>query len=149
MEFNEIEKTDDSTIQEFDFTDAFTEKNSLSEIAEELSPEETAAAIVAIQNIQNEHIKRKGQNFKAWFDAAFLPILKNFAALTGSKLTIQQDSIHDITAALTSRCGFDITAEQKQMHMILAAADHISVTKWSGSDMVELSLLFAFPKDEK
>lgn len=51
-------------MQEFDFTDITTE-NRLSEIAEELSPEETAAAIVAIQNIQNEHNKRKGQNFKA------------------------------------------------------------------------------------
>lgn len=148
MEFNEIEKTDGSTMQEFDFTDITTE-NRLSEIAEELSPEETAAAIVAIQNIQNEHNKRKGLNFKAWFDVAFLPILKNFAALNGSKLIIRQDSLHDITAALTSRCGFDITAEQKHMHMVLAAADHISVTKWSDSDMVELSLLFAFPKDEK
>ncbi len=148
MEFNEIEKTDASTMQEFDFTDITTE-NRLSEIAEELSPEETAAAIVAIQNIQNEHNKRKGLNFKAWFDVAFLPILKNFAALNGSKLIIRQDSLHDITAALTSRCGFDITAEQKHMHMVLAAADHISVTKWSDSDMVELSLLFAFPKDEK
>lgn len=133
--------------QEFDFTDITTE-NRLSEIAEELSPEETAAAIVAIQNIQNEHNKRKGQNFKAWFDAAFLPILKNFAALNGSKLIIRQDSLHDITAALTSRCGFDITAHQKQMHMVLAAADHISITKWSDSDTVELTFLFAFSENE-
>ena len=147
MEFNEIEKTDCSTMQEFDFTDITTE-NRLSEIAEELSPEETAAAIVAIQNIQNEHNKRKGQNFNAWFDAAFLPILKNFAALNGSKLIIRQDSLHDITVALTSRCGFDITAEQKHMHMVLAAADHISVTKWSDSDMVELTFLFAFSENE-
>ena len=37
MELNEIEKTNGSTMQEFDFTDITTE-NSLSEIAEKLSP---------------------------------------------------------------------------------------------------------------
>ena len=83
MEFNEIEKTDGCTTQEFDFTDITTE-NTLSELAEKLSPEETAAAIAAIQNIQHEHNTHKGQAFKSWFDAAFLPVLKNFAALTGS-----------------------------------------------------------------
>lgn len=147
MEFNEIEKTDGCTTQEFDFTDITTE-NSLSELAEKLSPEETAAAIAAIQNIQNEHNNRKRQDFKAWFDAAILPILKNFATLNGSKLIIQQDSLHDITAALTSRCGFDITAHQKQMHMVLAVADHIGITKWSDSDTVELTFLFAFSENE-
>lgn len=147
MELNEIEKTNGSTMQEFDFTDITTE-NSLSEIAEKLSPEETTAAIAAIQNIQNEYNNRKRQDFKAWFDAAILPILKNFAVLNGSKLIIRQDSLHDITAALTSRCGFDITIHQKQMHMVLAAADHIGITKWSDSDTVELTFLFAFSENE-
>ena len=32
--------------------------------------------------------------------------------------------------------------------MVLAAADHISVTKWSDSDMVELTFLFAFSENE-
>ena len=94
MELNEIEKTNGSTMQEFDFTDITTE-NSLSEIAEKLSPEETTAAIAAIQNIQNEYNNRKRQDFKAWFDAAILPILKNFAVLNGSKLIIRQDSLHN------------------------------------------------------
>ena len=49
MELNEIEKTNGSTMQEFDFTDITTE-NSLSEIAEKLSPEETTAAIQHLKN---------------------------------------------------------------------------------------------------
>ena len=146
MEFSKSEKEYENTTQEFDFT---TAANSLSKIAEKLSPEETAAAMMAIQNIQNNHKNRKGQDFKTWFDAAFLPILKNFAALTGSKLTIQQDPVYDITATLTSRCGFDITANQKQMHMIINAADHISISKWSDSDAVELSLIFSIPENEE
>ena len=75
--------------------------------------------------------------------------LKDFAALTGSKLTIQQDSFHDVTATLTSRCGFDITATQKRMHMVVAAADHISINRWSDSSEVELTLIFGLPENEE
>lgn len=81
------------------------------------------------------------------FDAAFLPILKDFAAITGSRLKIQQDPWHDITATFSSQCGIDITPSEKRMRMIISAADHISINKQTDSDRVDFSLIFGFPDD--
>ena len=81
------------------------------------------------------------------FDAAFLPILKDFAEITGSRLKIQQDPWHDITATFSSQCGIDITLREKIMHMVISAADHISINKQTDSDRVDFSLIFGFPDD--
>lgn len=81
------------------------------------------------------------------FDAAFLPILKDFAEITGSRLKIQQDPWHDITATFSSQCGIDITPREKRMHMVILAADHISINKQTDSDRVDFSLIFGFPDD--
>ena len=74
------------------------------------------------------------------FDAAFLPILKDFAEITCSRLKIQQDPWHDITATFSSQGGID-------MRMIISAADHISINKQTDSDRVDFSLIFGFPDD--
>ena len=81
------------------------------------------------------------------FDAAFLPILKGFAEIPGSRLKIQQDPWHDITATFSSQCGIDITPSEKRMRMIISAADHISINKQTDSDRVDFSLIFGFPDD--
>ena len=81
------------------------------------------------------------------FDAAYLPILKDFAEITGSRLKIQQDPWHDITATYSSQCGIDITPREKRMHMVISAADHISINKQTDSDRVDFSLIFGFPDD--
>ena len=83
------------------------------------------------------------------FDAAFLPILKDFAEITGSRLKIQQDPWHDITATFSSQCGIDITPSEKRMRMIISAADHISINKQTDSDRVDFSLIFGFPDDSE
>ena len=44
--------------------------------------------------------------------------------------------------------GVDITANQKQMHMAIAFADHIAVNKWSGADEVELTLIYGIPEED-
>ena len=71
-------------MQEFDFTGTHDE-NELAAIVEDLSSEETVAALAAIRDVREEQADRKVQNFKNWFDAAFLPILKDFAEITGSR----------------------------------------------------------------
>ena len=81
------------------------------------------------------------------FDAAFLPILKDFAEITGSRLKIQQDPWHDITATFSSQCGIDIAPSEKRMRMVISAADHISINKQTDSDRVDFSLIFGFPND--
>ena len=133
-------------MQEFDFTGTHDE-NELAAIVEDLSSEETVAALAAIRDVREEQADRKVQNFKNWFDAAFLPILKDFAEITGSRLKIQQNPWHDITATFSSQCGIDITPSEKRMRMVISTADHISINKQTDSDRVDFSLIFGFPDD--
>lgn len=149
MEQNELlENNENDNVLEFDYTGTDRAGN-LADMAENLSQEEAAAAIEAIEKVRRERADDAVRDFRAWFDAALLPILKGFAELTGAKLTIRQDHFHDITATFTGRCGFDITATQKRMRMAMAAADHISVNRWSGSNEVEFSLIFGFSETEE
>ena len=149
MELNELlENNENDNVLEFDYTGT-DQAGNLADMAENLSQEEAAAAIEAIEKVRRERADDAVRDFRAWFDAALLPILKGFAELTGAKLTIRQDHFHDITATFTGRCGFDITATQKRMRMAMAAADHISVNRWSGSNEVEFSLIFGFSETEE
>lgn len=149
MEQNELlENNESDNVLEFDYTGT-DQAGNLADMAENLSQEEAAAAIEAIEKVRRERADDAVRDFRAWFDAALLPILKGFAELTGAKLTIRQDHFHDITATFTGRCGFDITATQKRMRMAMAAADHISVNRWSGSNEVEFSLIFGFSETEE
>lgn len=149
MEQNELlENNENDNVLEFDYTGT-DQAGNLADMAENLSQEEAAAAIEAIEKVRRERADDAVRDFRAWFDAALLPILKGFAELTGAKLTIRQDHFHDITATFTGRCGFDITATQKRMRMAMATADHISVNRWSGSNEVEFSLIFGFPETEE
>ena len=149
MEQNELlENNENDNVLEFDYTGT-DQAGNLADMAENLSQEEAAAAIEAIEKVRRERADDAVRDFRAWFDAALLPILKGFAELTGAKLTIRQDHFDDITATFTGRCGFDITATQKRMRMAMAAADHISVNRWSGSNEVEFSLIFGFSETEE
>ena len=149
MEQNELlENNENDNVLEFDYTGT-DQAGNLADMAENLSQEEAAAAIEAIEKVRRERADDAVRDFRAWFDAALLPILKGFAELAGAKLTIRQDHFHDITATFTGRCGFDITATQKRMRMAMAAADHISDNRWSGSNEVEFSLIFGFPETEE
>ena len=149
MEQNELlENNENDNVLEFDYTGT-DQAGNLADMAENLSQEEAAAAIEAIEKVRRERADDAVRDFRAWFDAALLPILKGFAELTGAKLTIRQDHFHAITATFTGRCGFDITATQKRMRMAMAAADHISVNRWSGSNEVEFSLIFGFSETEE
>ena len=136
MEQNELlENNENDNVLEFDYTGT-DQAGNLADMAENLSQEEAAAAIEAIEKVRRERADDAVRDFRAWFDAALLPILKGFAELTGAKLTIRQDHFH-------------ITATQKRMRMAMAAADHISVNRWSGSNEVEFSLIFGFSETEE
>ena len=149
MEQNELlERNENDNVLEFDYTGT-DQAGNLAAMAETLSKDEAAAAMEAIEKVRQKRADDAVRDFRTWFDAALLPILKGFGELAGAKLTIRQDHFHDITATFTGRCGFDITATQKRMRMALAAADHISINRWSDSDEVEFSLIFGFPENEE
>ena len=145
MEQNELlEQNENDDVLEFDYTGT-DQAGHLASMAENLSQDEAAAAMEAIESVRRKRADDAVRDFRTWFDAALLPILKEFAGLAGAKLTIQQDHFHDITATFTGRCGFDITATQKQMRMALATADHISVNRAIDGDGVDLVLIYGFP----
>lgn len=135
-------------MKEYDYMDT-SSIDKLSMMVDNLTPEEAEAALAAIEGVRGDGTDKKAEEFKSWFDAAFLPILKDFAQITSSSLQIEQDEHHDIIATLTSKCGFDITVNQKRMHAVISAADHISVTKWTNADEVQFTLIFGLPEDEE
>lgn len=135
-------------MQEFDFTNIDTNCD-LSEVAEHLSKEESLSVLATLTEMKENEKSVAAEDFKSWFDSAFLPILKDFAFTTMSLLEVDQDAMGDITATLTSRYGFDISVTQKRMHLVLSAADHITVSKCSGSDDVKVTLIFGLPEAEK
>lgn len=132
---------------QFDFTNT-DDAMELSEISDCLSADEAEAAMKVIRKVREEKESMKAADFEAWFEAAFLPVLRGFASDMGTKLTVSQDSFGDITATFTSRYGIDITSNNKWMRMVLSSADHISVSKKTDSDEVEFTLIFGFPEQE-
>ena len=75
-------------------------------------------------------------------------ILNEFAAVSGCCLKSDQDACGGMTVTLRSKYGGDITANQKQMHMAIAFADHIAVIKWAGAVEVELTLIYGIPEED-
>ena len=129
-------------MQEFDYSNETS--NDLYDVVDGLSYEEAVSAKAAIEKIK----EKKVMKFKKWFNEALFPILNEFAAASGCCLKIDQDACGGMTVTLRSKYGVDITANQKQMHMAIAFADHIAVNKWSGADEVELTLIYGIPEED-
>ena len=129
-------------MQEFDYSNETS--NDLYDVVDGLSYEEAVSAKAAIEKIK----EKKVMKFKKWFNEALFPILNEFAAVSGCCLKIDQDACGGMTVTLRSKYGVDITANQKQMHMAIAFADHIAVNKWSGADEVELTLIYGIPEED-
>ena len=141
-------------MQEFDYSNETS--NDLYDVVDGLSYEEAVFAKEAIEKIKEEKEEKKVMKFKKWFNEALFPILNEFAAVSGCCLKIDQDACGGMTVTLRSKYGVfspekegvDITANQKQMHMAIAFADHIAVNKWSGADEVELTLIYGIPEED-
>ena len=127
-------------MQEFDYSNETS--NDLYDAVDGLSYEEAVFAKEAIEKIKEEKEEKKVMKFKKWFNEALFPILNECC------LKIDQDACGGMTVTLRSKYGVDITANQKQMHMAIAFADHIAVNKWSGADEVELTLIYGIPEED-
>ena len=81
MEQNELlENNENDNVLEFDYTGT-DQAGNLADMAETLSQEEATAAIEAIESVRRKRGNDAVRDFRAWFDAALLPILKDFAGL--------------------------------------------------------------------
>ena len=84
MEQNELlENNENDNVLEFDYTGT-DQAGNLADMAETLSQEEATAAIEAIESVRRKRGNDAVRDFRAWFDAALLPILKDFAELAGA-----------------------------------------------------------------
>ena len=128
-------------MQEFDYSNETS--NDLYDAVDGLSYEEAVFAKEAIEKIKEEKEEKKVMKFKKWFNEALFPILNEFAAVSGCCLKIDQDACGGMTVTLRSKYGVDITANQKQMHMAIAFADHIAVQKWS-ANAIAMCICFWF-----
>ena len=125
-----LEQNENDDVLRFDFTGA-DQAGNLADMAENLSQKEAAAAMEAIEKVHQKRADDAVRDFRTWFDAALLPILKDFAELAGAKLTIRQDHFHDITAVLISwplrnGCGWPWLRR-----ITSASTDGPAVMKWN------------------
>ncbi len=79
-----LENNENDNVLEFDYTGT-DQAGNLADMAENLSQAEAAAAMEAIESVRRKRADDAVRDFRAWFDAALLPILKDFTELTGAK----------------------------------------------------------------
>ena len=111
-----------------------------------LSSEEALSALEAIRRTHGVGNTLKLMGFKEWFDKAFFPVLQNFAVESFAKLYVERDADENITVTIVNKQGFIIGEKQKQMRMVLMAADDISISQWGGVPQVEMVLSFNAPQ---
>lgn len=75
----------------------------------------------------------------SWFDLGIMPVLDDFAEMTGSVLEIQKDESR-LTATLKNEDGLDITESCRPMRAMLALANNIVISAEDG--IPALSLIF-------
>ena len=127
----------------YDYTNNYNEIDKLSEIVDSLKRAEVVAALNAINETQKSRFAQVQANYRNWFDAAILPLLKDFAEITSSILEIDAQSETYIIATIKNEYRFDITESCRAMRSLLILAEHISIDL--ENDMILLSLDYKCP----
>lgn len=70
------------------------------------------------------------------FTSALLPSLKNFAEITGSLLTVDENKHSCIIAELTNSHGFDITESCRIIRAIFTLANQIGIDSTDGETRI-------------
>ena len=115
-------------------TDTF-EKDSL--ITDSFNNRQLKKLSEAIKIIQMDSEKENAVYWEQWFNASILPILKDFAETTASKLVIERDEY--ITFTFRNKQGLDIT-ENCMLRFVFMLSEYIGISK-DGEDTV-LTLTF-------
>ena len=132
-------------ITEYDYSDESSIEK-LHDVIDCLSSEEALSALEAIRRTHGVGDTLELMGFKEWFDKAFFPVLQNFAVESFAKLYVERDADENITVTIVNKQGFIIGEKQKQMRMVLMAADDISISQWGGVPQVEMVLSFNAPQ---
>lgn len=125
----------------YDYRIKAEELNRIAIDFDNLSGKQQLEVAEAIKNIKQE----KEQEAKICFNSAILPILKDFAELTSSLLTIEENNKNQtVIATLKNSCSLDITENCRCMRGLLIIANYINITV--EDEGIILSLIFDYEK---
>lgn len=108
---------------------------------EELSNDERKQLNEALEQIRQETARTAAEHSQMWFKGAVIPVLKDFAELTESVMTVKEmdGSIYEIV--LKNPYGYDITEDSRNMRAMMGLAVHI------GIDMKDDEVILALTYD--
>ncbi len=110
----------------------------IDEEIELLTAKQISKIVTAIDTIKKDSEEEKILHWNTWFDNAILPILKDFAELTGSVLEISRDR-RVIETTFRNAGSIDITENCLFMRSAIATAVYISISEKNGEAVFLLS----------
>lgn len=128
------------TEQKYDFRNNIDMAEEIAVKLESMNPKELDKMKKEMGRILAESAEEQTQESENWFNQAVIPILKDFAKQSESCLDLAKDGDKEITATIRKRGGFDITADDHRMKMLLLLAGHISIEEC----MDDLVIVLAF-----
>lgn len=96
-------------------------------VYELLGKEERQQLQAAMKKIQEESCQKAAERSKEWFQEAVIPVLKDFAEITESVMTVKQmeGSIYEII--LKNPYGYDITEDSRRLRAMMELAVHMEI----------------------
>lgn len=108
-------------------------------VYELLGKEERQQLQAAMKKIQEESCQKAAERSKEWFQKAVIPVLKDFAEITESVMTVKQmeGSIYEII--LKNPYGYDITEDSRSLRIMMGLAVHIGIEMRNGEVILALT----------
>lgn len=122
--------------------------NELEDIAmqlDNLSEKQLRRVAKVVEKMKESEDEMSCDNTKSYFYNAILPILQEFAELTGALLQIEENNQNQIIEAVFKNSyGFDLTEGCRYMRSMFVVANHISIS--IEEEEVVLSFVFDYGK---
>ncbi len=122
--------------------------NELEDIAmqlDNLSEKQLRRVAKVVEKMKESEDEMSCDNTKSYFYNAILPILQEFAELTGALLQIEENNQNQIIEAVFKNSyGFDLTEGCRYMRSMFVVANHISIS--IEEEEVALSFVFDYGK---
>ncbi|MCX4267947.1 MAG: hypothetical protein OSJ62_04700 [Lachnospiraceae bacterium] len=122
--------------------------NELEDIAmqlDNLSEKQLRRVAKVVEKMKESEDEMSCDNTKSYFYNAILPILQEFAELTGALLQIEENNQNQIIEAVFKNSyGFDLTEGCRYMRSMFVVANHISIS--IEEEEVALSFIFDYGK---
>lgn len=122
----------------YDYRNSNEHIDELSRVMDHLSDREAEQALTSIEAARQARLAASKGAFESWFDAAILPILKDYSELTASLLEVEKVAVTHIVVTIRNKYGFDITENCKEMRLALSFAVHIAFNVSEGEAAITL-----------